>query len=112
MNVSVPRTFAFTWLLVFLPSGFAAAQGASELKAFPGAEGWGASSKGGRGGRVIKVTNLNSSGSGSLAEACAAAGPRIVVFEASGVIRGNIRITKPYITIAGQTGAGARAMKR
>jgi hypothetical protein len=96
MNVGVPWTIAFIWLLVFSASGFATAQDASELKAFPDAEGWGASSKGGRGGRVIKVTNLNSSGPGSLAEACAADGPRIVVFEVSGVIRGNIRITKPY----------------
>jgi hypothetical protein len=76
-------------------------------KAFPGAEGWGAASKGGRGGKVIKVTNLNASGPGTLAEACAADGPRIVVFDVSGVIRGNIRITKPYITIAGQTAPGA-----
>ena len=76
---------------------------ADHLQAFPGAEGWGAVSRGGRGGRVIKVTNLNTSGPGSLAEACAAEGPRIVVFDVSGVIRGNIRITNPYITIAGQT---------
>jgi pectate lyase len=44
---------------------------------------------------------------GSLAEACAADGPRIVVFDVSGVIRGDIRITKPYNTIAGQTAPGA-----
>src|SRR5688500_522746 len=84
-----------------------AAPDAGSLKAFPGAEGWGAVSKGGRGGRVIKVTNLNASGPGSLAEACAAEGPRIVVFDVSGVIRGDIRITKPNITIAGQTAPGA-----
>jgi pectate lyase len=77
------------------------------LTAFPGAEGWGAVSRGGRGGKVIKVTTLNASGPGSLAEACAAEGPRIVVFEVSGVIRGDIRITKPFITIAGQTAPGA-----
>ena len=79
----------------------------NQLKAFPGAEGWGAASVGGRGGKVIKVTNLNASGPGSLADACAMDGPRIVVFEVSGVIRGNIRITKPHITIAGQTAPGA-----
>ena len=77
------------------------------VRSFPGAEGWGAVSKGGRGGRVIKVTNLNSTGPGSFAAACAAAGPRIVVFEVSGVIRGDIRIRHPYITIAGQTAPGA-----
>lgn len=94
------------WLLVLTASGLAAAQN-TELKAFPGAEGWGAACRGGRGGRVIKVTNLNASGPGSLSEACAADGPRIIVFEVSGVIRGNIRITRPYITIAGQTAPGA-----
>lgn len=77
------------------------------LKAFPGAEGWGAASQGGRGGKLMKVTNLNASGPGSLAEACATEGPRIVVFEVSGVIRGDVRITHPYLTIAGQTAPGA-----
>jgi pectate lyase len=77
------------------------------LKSFPGAEGWGAVTAGGRYGKVIKVTNLNTSGPGSLAEACATEGPRIVVFEVSGVINGDVLITKPYITIAGQTAPGA-----
>lgn len=84
-----------------------AASAAENLKSFPGAEGWGAASIGGRGGQVIRVTNLNSAGSGSLAEACATAGPRIVVFDVSGVIRGTVRITHPHITIAGQTAPGA-----
>jgi pectate lyase len=80
---------------------------ANVLKAFPDAEGWGAVSQGGRGGKVIQVTNLNAKGPGSLAEACAASGRRIVVFEVSGVIHGDIRIVHPYITIAGQTAPGA-----
>ncbi|KAA5542692.1 pectate lyase precursor [Roseiconus nitratireducens] len=106
MNVlGFNRITAAAWL-VAIASGSTMAQ-AAELKAFPGAEGWGAASKGGRGGKVIKVTNLDASGPGSLAEACAADGPRIVVFEVSGVIRGNIRITNPYLTIAGQTAPGA-----
>src|SRR5436190_24257904 len=79
----------------------------SALQAFPGAEGWGAASMGGRGGKVIHVTNLKASGPGSLAAACATEGARIVVFDVSGVIRGNIRITQPHITIAGQTAPGA-----
>lgn len=95
-------------LLITAVSNVAAAQNdAAAIKAFPGAEGWGAVSTGGRGGKVIKVRNLNASGPGSLAEACATAGPRIVVFEVSGVIRGNIRITHPHITIAGQSAPGA-----
>jgi hypothetical protein len=84
-----------------------AAPGADGVKAFPGAEGWGAVTAGGRGGKVVSVTNLNASGPGSLAEACATDGPRIVVFDVSGVIRGDIKITKPHITIAGQTSPGA-----
>lgn len=102
-------TVALASLLVgatHFTASLAIAQG-NNIKAFPGAEGWGAGSVGGRGGKVIKVTNLNASGPGSLAEACATDGPRMVVFEVSGVIRGNIRITKPNITIAGQTAPGA-----
>jgi hypothetical protein len=106
---SFHRTIMPIGLLAVSFSVLAAEPGsdAPTLKAFPGAEGWGAASRGGRGGRIIKVTNLNGSGPGSLAEACAAEGPRIVVFDVSGVIRGNIRITRPYITIAGQTAPGA-----
>jgi hypothetical protein len=77
------------------------------LPAFPGAEGFGADTPGGRGGRVIKVTNLNASGPGSLQAACEAEEPRVVVFDVSGVIRGDVMIAEPYITIAGQTAPGA-----
>ncbi len=77
------------------------------VKAFPGAEGWGASSQGGRQGKIMKVINLNPSGPGSLSEACAAKGPRIVIFEVSGVIKGDVIIKEPYITVAGQTAPGA-----
>ncbi len=95
------------WLLAVAASGAVAEGDSDSLKAFPGAEGWGAASKGGRGGKVLHVTNLKASGPGSLAEACAADGPRTVVFDVSGVIRGDVRITKPHITIAGQTAPGA-----
>ena len=80
---------------------------ASALPAFPGAEGFGANTPGGRGGKVIRVTNLKPSGAGSLQAACSTPGPRVVVFAVSGVIRGDVTITQPYITIAGQTAAGA-----
>jgi pectate lyase len=75
----------------------------AELPAFPGAEGFGAVAVGGRGGKIMKVTNLNPSGPGSLQAACEAEGPRIVVFEVGGVIRGDVFIRHSYITIAGQT---------
>ncbi len=80
---------------------------AQEL-AFPGAEGFGALSQGGRGGRVIKVTSLKSFGPGSLREACRAKGPRIVIFCVGGTIdlKEVINIPNPFITIAGQTAPG------
>ena len=81
-------------------------QSSFAILAFPGAEGFGAEAVGGRGGKVIKVTNLESSGPGSLQAACEMAGPRIVVFEVSGVIEGDVIITEPYITIAGQSAPG------
>jgi hypothetical protein len=81
-----------------------------KLPAFPGAEGFGAFAKGGRGGDVYHVTNLNSSGPGSLAygiENTPAQG-RTIVFDISGYanISGVLRGTKPFLTIAGQTAPG------
>jgi len=78
------------------------------ILAFPGAEGAGMLSKGGRGGRVINVTNLNDSGTGSLRAALVASGPRIVVFQVSGTIQllSNISISNPFLTVAGQTAPG------
>lgn len=87
---------------------------AATILAFPGAEGAGAYTVGGRGGSVYRVTNLNSSGPGSLADAVSQPN-RIVVFTVSGIIdlsggrpgkRGNISVTQPHITIAGQTAPG------
>jgi len=62
--------------------------------------------EGGKGGRIIRVTTLAKDGPGSLAEALAAKGPRIVVFEVGGAIdlaRSTIDIREPYVTVAGQT---------
>ncbi len=79
---------------------------AQAVPAFPGAEGYGSLTRGGRGGMVIAVTNLNPSGPGSLQAACEAKGPRIVVFKVAGTINGNVEIKNDYITIAGQTAPG------
>ena len=78
------------------------------IPAFPGAEGGGKYSFGGRGGKVIVVTNLNDGGAGSLRWACEQGGARIVVFNVSGIIRITtpIIVRAPYITIEGQTAPG------
>ncbi|MFW6107277.1 MAG: pectate lyase family protein [bacterium] len=79
---------------------------AGERPAFPGAVGFGSDTPGGRGGKVLRVTSLDGDGPGSLRAALESKGPRIVVFEVGGVIdlgRKSLRITQPFVTVAGQT---------
>lgn len=96
----LPKKLAFLGLAVI---GFS--NPAYSLPAFPGAEGFGSGTPGGRGGKVIEVTNLNDSGPGSLRTALSASGPRIVVFRVSGTIALKTKITvkNPFLTVAGQT---------
>ncbi|UKM64310.1 polysaccharide lyase [Flavobacteriaceae bacterium GSB9] len=80
----------------------------AEIPAFPGAEGGGMYSYGGRGGKVITVTSLDDDGPGTLREACETGGARIIVFNVAGIIKLKtpLIIRAPYITIAGQTAPG------
>ena len=101
------RWVGFMWLIacILTTIPFSAF---SELPAFPGAEGSGALAKGGRGGAVCEVTNLNDSGPGSLRSCVDLTGPRTVIFEVGGtiVLKTPLFINNPYITIAGQTAPG------
>ena len=77
--------------------------------AFDGAEGYGRNAVGGRGGKVVYVTNLNDDGAGSLREACTAdIGPRTIMFKVSGMIQLKSRLVcnHDYVTIAGQSAPG------
>lgn len=98
----IPRWLYCSVLLMVLPLQAATALAQSDKHC----TNFGLDTPGGAGGVVLKVTNLNRNGSGSLAAALAHSGPRIVVFEVAGVIdlqRTNLEINQPYLTIAGET---------
>lgn len=100
---------ALAWAFAF--AGIAAAQTSTPIPAFPGAEGFGSTTPGGRGGDVILVTNLSDSGPGSLREAMEVrTGPRIVVIKVGGTIELSrdivVREANSYLTVAGQKAPG------
>jgi hypothetical protein len=91
----------FYLLLLSAPAG-------AQTLAFPGAEGAGRFSAGGRRGAVIRVTNLNNAGPGSLRAAVEARGPRTILFDVAGTIRlaSDLVVREPRVTIAGQSAPG------
>jgi hypothetical protein len=90
-------SLVFAWVPAFL---------SAQVPAFPGAEGFGATVTGGRGGRVIVVTTTAASGPGSLQDALDQSGPRYVVFAVSGLIDARIHLRHGDVTIAGETSPG------
>lgn len=85
------------------------------VRAFPSAEGWAADIRGGRGGKVLHVTNLNDDGAGSFRWAMTQPYPRIVVFDVSGTIVLNtgisLKTNQGRLTVAGQTSPGGIQIK-
>ena len=104
-------------VLIVVTLGQCMRANAAELPAFPGAEGFGALTKGGRGGRIVHVTNLNRRGQGSLAWAINEVKERrTIVFDVSGVIDCRneiaflINADNDEVTIAGETSPGGVAV--
>ncbi|GET26963.1 T9SS type A sorting domain-containing protein [Prolixibacter sp. NT017] len=106
MKKRIPSIFIFSLISLLTISAFA--QG-NDLPAFPGAEGYGKYTTGGRGGQVIYVTSLSDDyAPGTLRYALYQSGPRIIEFKVSGTIqlKSDLKITQPNVTIAGQTAPG------
>ncbi|HBQ58750.1 MAG TPA: pectate lyase, partial [Balneolaceae bacterium] len=93
---------------MFVLSVLITSEGFAQTLAFPGAEGFGKYTSGGRGGDVYQVTNLNDSGPGSLRFGAEMEGARTIVFNISGTIQleTDLRIRNDSISIFGQTAPG------
>jgi pectate lyase len=95
---------------IFLILSIWQVQTVSAVPAFPGAEGFGTQTPGGRGGVVLVVSNLNASGPGSFRDAMMRTQPRIIVFRVSGVIDLGTDIflseAQSYVTVLGQSSPG------
>ena len=105
MKIILAPSLASGLLLLSVLGPSSAAQA---MPAFPGAEGMAGAIEGGRGGQVLKVTTLAADGPGSLQAALDVEGPRVIVFDVSGVIEADeLIITHGQVTIAGESAPGA-----
>src|SRR5512141_1958926 len=115
-NVLAPRIWSFLWGWTVCCLFLNAVAAENYLPAFPGAEGYGAFTPGGRGGKVLFVTTLEDYNApkgeapipGSLRAALTARGPRIVMFRISGTVflKAPLKIDQPDLTVAGQSAPG------
>jgi len=94
--------------------GLALTTANAQQPVIPGAAGFGIDTPAGRGGEIVRVTNLDDGGPGSLRNCVEGTGPRVCIFDVSGVIQltSSLVIRNPYLTIAGQTAPDPGIMLR